>query len=82
MFQGALTEDEKVTSLGHMLNQLPLELSLGKMLVQGTIFRQRSAVLTLAAALSVQSPIIQRTIRYKECEVTQFVCDLHKKDTS
>jgi len=36
--QGALTSDEKLTAIGHMLAQLPVDVVVGKMLVMATIF--------------------------------------------
>lgn len=52
----ALTEDEQLTPIGKTLSQLPVDISIGKMLINATIFEQVDAVLSLAAALSVQSP--------------------------
>jgi len=54
--QEALTEDEHLTPIGKTLSQLPVDITLGKMLIMGTLFEQVDAVLSLAAALSVQSP--------------------------
>ena len=37
-----------------MLANLPVDVAIGKMLIMGTLFNQIDAVLSLAAALSVQ----------------------------
>lgn len=69
--QGALTVDEKLTAVGRALSRLPVDLALGKMLLMGCVFRQLHSVLTLAAALSVQSPFTNRAYRDKECEIAR-----------
>lgn len=51
-----MTEDEQLTPIGKTLSQLPVDITIGKMLIMATIFEQVDAVLSLAAALSVQSP--------------------------
>ncbi|XP_013379582.1 probable ATP-dependent RNA helicase DHX34, partial [Lingula anatina] len=58
--QGALTEDEKLTPIGEMLAQLPVDVVIGKMLILGSIFQMIDPVLSIAAALSVQSPFTSR----------------------
>ena len=40
-FQGALTEAEKLTSIGEMLARLPVDVVVGKMLIMGSIFDVR-----------------------------------------
>lgn len=65
----ALTMDEKLTSLGKALSRLPVDISIGKMLLMGCVFQQLQPVLTMAAALSVQSPFTNRAYRDHECEV-------------
>ncbi|XP_052863354.1 probable ATP-dependent RNA helicase DHX34 [Anopheles cruzii] len=64
----ALTEDEKLTPLGKALAKIPVDISIGKMLLMGCVFQQLQPVLTLAAALSVQSPFTNRAYRDPECE--------------
>lgn len=71
LLQDALTADEKITSLGRALSKLPVEISIGKMLLMGCIFEQVQPVLTLAAALSVQTPFTNRAYRDRECEVSR-----------
>lgn len=61
-YSGALQLDGNalaLTPLGEALNQLPVDLSIGKMLVMSTVFDNVMPVLALAALLSVQSPINQ-----------------------
>uniref|UniRef100_A0A182YGA7 Uncharacterized protein n=1 Tax=Anopheles stephensi TaxID=30069 RepID=A0A182YGA7_ANOST len=64
----ALTEDEKLTALGKALAKIPVDIGIGKMLLMGCVFQQLQPVLTLAAALSVQSPFTNRAYRDPECE--------------
>ncbi|PSN45175.1 putative ATP-dependent RNA helicase DHX34 [Blattella germanica] len=66
--QGALTECEKLTTVGKMLSHLPVDISLGKMLIMGSLFHQVEPALSLAAALSVQSPFTARSYRDFDCE--------------
>jgi HrpA-like RNA helicase len=47
---------ERLTALGQHLAKLPVDVRLGKMLVFGALFRCMDKVLTIAAALSSQSP--------------------------
>lgn len=67
----ALTSDEKLTPLGRALSRLPVDISIGKMLLMGCVFQQLQPVLTLAAALSVQSPFTNRAYRDHECETAR-----------
>lgn len=66
--QGALSSLEKLTSMGKMLARLPVDIPLGKMLIMGSLFHQIQPVLSLAAALSVQTPFTNRAYRDPECE--------------
>ena len=68
----ALTEDEKLTPLGKALAKIPVDIGIGKMLLMGCVFQQLQPVLTLAAALSVQSPFTNRAYRDPECEVSTW----------
>lgn len=68
-FQGALNDDESLTPIGKTLSNLPVDVSLGKMLIMGTLFEQVEAVLSLAAALSVQSPFTNYAHRDPDCVV-------------
>ncbi|XP_042885965.1 probable ATP-dependent RNA helicase DHX34 [Penaeus japonicus] len=64
----AITEAEGVTTIGNLLSQLPMDISLGKMLIMGSLFHQVEPVLSLAAAMSVQSPFTNRARRDPDCE--------------
>uniref|UniRef100_A0A8C8VQS8 DExH-box helicase 34 n=1 Tax=Pelusios castaneus TaxID=367368 RepID=A0A8C8VQS8_9SAUR len=57
--QGALDGAEGLTPIGNLLAQLPVDVVIGKILVLGSLFRLAGPVLTLAAALSVQSPFLR-----------------------
>ncbi|GFS52184.1 probable ATP-dependent RNA helicase DHX34 [Trichonephila clavipes] len=64
--QGALTEDEELTPMGSMLSKLPVDVTIGKMLIHGCMFSVIEPMLSLAAALSVQSPFTNRSVRDPE----------------
>lgn len=65
--QNALNDDESLTVTGQMLANLPVDVSIGKMLIMGTLFNQIDAVLSLAAALSVQSPFTNNAYKDQDC---------------
>lgn len=67
--QGALMDNEKITCIGRTLARLPVDIAIGKMLIMGSIFHQVEPVLSLAAALSIQTPFTNRAYRDAECEV-------------
>lgn len=67
----ALTTNESLTSLGMALAKLPVDVSIGKMLLMGSVFQQLQPVLTMAAALSVQTPFTNRAYRDHECETAR-----------
>lgn len=69
--QDALTADEKLTAIGKALSRLPVDISIGKMLLMGCVFSQLQPVLTMAAALSVQTPFTNRAYRDNECEAAR-----------
>ncbi|PVD20242.1 hypothetical protein C0Q70_20738 [Pomacea canaliculata] len=58
--QGALASDESLTPIGQMLAMLPVDVVFGKMLIMGSIFHMTDPVLSVAAALSVQSPFTSK----------------------
>ncbi|XP_018342156.1 PREDICTED: probable ATP-dependent RNA helicase DHX34 isoform X2 [Trachymyrmex septentrionalis] len=64
----ALTDNEKITCIGKTLARLPVDITIGKMLIMGSIFHQVEPVLSLAAALSIQTPFTNRAYRDTECE--------------
>ncbi|CAB3383855.1 Hypothetical predicted protein [Cloeon dipterum] len=66
--QGALTVDEHLTPMGKMLSCLPVDITIGKMLILGSMFHQVEPILSLAAALSVQNPFTNNAYRDSECE--------------
>ncbi|XP_014214500.1 probable ATP-dependent RNA helicase DHX34 [Copidosoma floridanum] len=65
---GALTENEKLTSIGKTLAKLPVDITIGKMLIMGSLFHQIEPSLSLAAALSVQNPFTNKAYRDLDCE--------------
>ncbi|XP_037805947.1 probable ATP-dependent RNA helicase DHX34 [Lucilia sericata] len=64
----ALTPDEKITALGKSLSNLPVEISIGKMLLMGCVFPDVEKILTLAAVMSVQNPFTNRAYTDPRCE--------------
>ncbi|XP_020296312.1 probable ATP-dependent RNA helicase DHX34 isoform X2 [Pseudomyrmex gracilis] len=68
---GALTDNEKITCIGKTLARLPVDITIGKMLIMGSIFHQVEPVLSLAAALSIQNPFTNRSYRDAECETSR-----------
>ncbi|CAB3244042.1 unnamed protein product [Arctia plantaginis] len=68
---GALTSNEKLTSLGRSLASLPLEVCLAKALVIGAATlsaHKRHSALALAAALGIRSIYTTRAFRDFDCE--------------
>ncbi|XP_068154752.1 probable ATP-dependent RNA helicase DHX34 [Drosophila tropicalis] len=64
----ALSVDEKITPLGRSLSNLPVDLTIGKMLLMGCVFPEVEQLLTLAAMLSVQNPLTTRAHQDQRCE--------------
>ncbi|XP_068520702.1 probable ATP-dependent RNA helicase DHX34 [Anas acuta] len=65
--QGALDEAEELTPIGTLLAQLPVDVVVGKMLVLGALFGLAEPTLTVAAALSVQSPFLRLSNANPDC---------------
>ncbi|CAJ1064969.1 probable ATP-dependent RNA helicase DHX34 isoform X1 [Xyrichtys novacula] len=65
--QGALDSRSELTSIGSLLAQLPVDVVIGKMLVLGSLFHLVEPVLTVAAALSVQSPFLRSSQHNPDC---------------
>ncbi|XP_036941732.1 probable ATP-dependent RNA helicase DHX34 [Acanthopagrus latus] len=65
--QGALDSRGELTSIGSLLAQLPVDVVIGKMLVLGSLFRLEEPMLTIAAALSVQSPFLRSSQHNPDC---------------
>ncbi|XP_036318535.1 probable ATP-dependent RNA helicase DHX34 [Rhagoletis pomonella] len=64
----ALAVDEKITPLGRSLSNLPVEITIGKMLLMGCVFPDIEKILTLAATMSVQNPFTNRAYTDRKCE--------------
>ncbi|KAL4647697.1 putative ATP-dependent RNA helicase DHX34 [Arapaima gigas] len=69
--QGALDSHEELTSIGCLLAQLPVDVVIGKMLVLGSVFSFVEPVLTVAAALSVQSPFLRSAQHNPDCSTAR-----------
>ncbi|XP_004381668.1 probable ATP-dependent RNA helicase DHX34 [Trichechus manatus latirostris] len=65
--QGALDSTEALTPIGSLLAQLPVDVVIGKMLILGSTFHLAEPMLTIAAALSVQSPFTRSAQSNPEC---------------
>ncbi|KAF3693268.1 putative ATP-dependent RNA helicase DHX34 [Channa argus] len=65
--QGALDSCGELTPIGTLLAQLPVDVVIGKMLVLGSLFNLVESVLTVAAALSVQSPFLRSSQHNPDC---------------
>ncbi|XP_055267724.1 probable ATP-dependent RNA helicase DHX34 isoform X1 [Moschus berezovskii] len=65
--QGALDSSEALTPIGSLLAQLPVDIVIGKMLILGSMFHLAEPVLTIAAALSVQTPFTRSAQSNPEC---------------
>ncbi|XP_073336152.1 probable ATP-dependent RNA helicase DHX34 [Pagrus major] len=65
--QGALDSRGELTSIGSLLAQLPVDVVIGKMLVLGSLFKLEEPMLTIAAALSVQSPFLRSSQHNPDC---------------
>ncbi|KAI8875148.1 P-loop containing nucleoside triphosphate hydrolase protein, partial [Backusella circina FSU 941] len=53
---GAIDTSENIMGLGSVLGQLPVDAVVGKMLILGVVFNLVEPIITIAAAMSVQSP--------------------------
>ncbi|XP_077141619.1 putative ATP-dependent RNA helicase DHX34 [Ranitomeya variabilis] len=69
--QGALDGSEEVTPIGNLLAQLPVDVVIGKMLILGSLFSLVEPMLTVAAALSVQSPFVRSATSNPECSTAR-----------
>lgn len=67
--QAALSSTEELTTIGELLSNLPMNISLGKMLIMGSLFNKVGPVLSLAAAMSVQTPFTNRAFRDPDCNL-------------
>uniref|UniRef100_A0A8C3WLY8 Probable ATP-dependent RNA helicase DHX34 n=1 Tax=Catagonus wagneri TaxID=51154 RepID=A0A8C3WLY8_9CETA len=65
--RGALDGSEALTPIGSLLAQLPVDVVIGKMLILGSVFHLTESVLTIAAALSVQSPFTRSAQNNPKC---------------
>jgi ATP-dependent RNA helicase DHX29 len=54
----ALTVNEDLTHLGRQLALLPLDVFLGKLILNGAVFKCLDATLSIAAILSCKSPFV------------------------
>ncbi|XP_062861355.1 probable ATP-dependent RNA helicase DHX34 [Trichomycterus rosablanca] len=69
--QGALDACGELTSIGRLLAQLPVDVVIGKVLILGSLFNLVEPVLTVAAALSVQSPFVHSSQHNPDCSAAR-----------
>lgn len=67
----ALDEDENLTPLGRLLSTLPVQPSLGKMVILGIIFKCLDPILILAAASAAKDPFLAPVDRRAEADRTK-----------
>ncbi|GAA5869564.1 hypothetical protein JCM1840_004460 [Sporobolomyces johnsonii] len=65
---GAIDRDEKLTSLGRVLLQLPVEAAIGKLCLLGSFFRCLDQTLTLAAILTNRDPFLSPPLMKAEAD--------------
>ncbi|GAA5951587.1 hypothetical protein JCM10213_005411 [Rhodosporidiobolus nylandii] len=65
---GAIDSDEKLTSLGRVLLQLPVEAAIGKLCLLGSFFRCLDQTLTLAAILTNRDPFLSPPLMKQEAD--------------
>lgn len=56
----ALTKDEALTPLGHLLIKLPLSPSVSKMVIYGMLLRCIEPIITIAASMTIGSPFMSK----------------------
>lgn len=65
---GAIDKDEKLTSLGRVLLQLPVDAAIGKLCLLGSFFRCLDQTLTLAAILTNRDPFLSPPLLKAEAD--------------
>ncbi|KAI5476262.1 hypothetical protein MNV49_007899 [Pseudohyphozyma bogoriensis] len=65
---GAIDRDEKLTSLGRVLLQLPVEAAIGKLCLLGSFFRCLEQTLTLAAILTNRDPFLSPPLMKEQAD--------------
>ncbi|XP_037933921.1 probable ATP-dependent RNA helicase DHX34 isoform X2 [Teleopsis dalmanni] len=77
----ALAADEKITPLGKALSNLPVDISIGKMLLLGSVFSDIKKILTLAAIISVQNPFTNCAYKDVKCKEERTKLESDQGDT-
>lgn len=70
-FSGALSLEQDclaLTPLGDALSQLPVDLIIGKMLINSTVFGNVNSILAVASLMSVQSPLTQEAYKSSDAQ--------------
>lgn len=67
----ALDGEERLTPLGRVLATLPVEPTLGRMVLQGVVMRALDPALTLAAAMAGKDPFTGPAWKRQECDASR-----------
>lgn len=68
----ALDAQEKLTPLGKLLASLPVEPTLGRMVLLGIMFRCLDPVLTMAAGMAARNPFVAPAWKKEEADQSKF----------
>lgn len=78
--EGALTDDETLTVMGQMLSRLPVDVTIGKILILGSVFHLVDPVMSLAAVISVQSPFTNQALKNQDIIASQKLLHSNQGD--
>jgi len=76
----ALDELEQLTPLGRHLAALPVDISVGRLILYGSLFRCAQPILLIAAALSDRSPFLSPMHKRDEARAVQQVFNTQHSD--
>lgn len=68
---GALDRKQRLTALGRVLLQLPIEAQIGRLVLYGCIFKCLDQALTLAAILTNRDPFLSPPLKKKEAQAAK-----------
>ncbi|CAG0919646.1 unnamed protein product [Notodromas monacha] len=64
---GAVEPNGTVTTVGGLLAMLPVDIMVGKLLINGCVFERLDKVLSIASVLTVQNPLTNKSYRDPDC---------------
>ena len=62
----------QITALGHLLSHLPVDITIGKMMLMASLFHTVDAVLNVAAGLSTLSVFTHKSFRSSDAKGIHF----------